>query len=232
MHLAYILFPPGFWLRCQNPRRHPWSPHVNKYAFCFCLFVLFVWYTYGSIEVWILDRLEHSEEHKWYQMVFSMVISIWYWSLLSKPFLGSDSRTIPTEVSIWWPKPRIEMPVWNLVLRFCFRNFAVAMVLMQSLRRNTPRSPCFQWWQNSPWAKTPKFRISYHSGGQRLPYIFRNLSSSTLFLSMIAVSTEQLSCLNHVIKWRHQYQVMLLFITDYCKIPSSNLHFMINDGLK
>ena len=134
MHLAYILLPPGFWLRCQNPRRHPLSPHVNKYAFCFCLFVLLVWYTYGSIEVWILDRLEHSEEHKWYQMVFSMVISIWYWSLLSKPFLGSDSRTIPTEVSIWWPKPRIEMPVWNLVLRFCFRNFAVAMVLMQSLR--------------------------------------------------------------------------------------------------
>ena len=84
----------------------------------------------------------------------------------------------------------------------------------------------------SPWAKTPKFRISYHSGEQRLSYIFRNLSSSTLFLSMIAVSTEQLSCLNHVIKWRHQYQVMLLFITDYCKIPSSNLHFMINDGLK
>ena len=54
--------------------------------------------------------------------------------------------------------------------------------------------------KNSPWAKTPKFRISYHSGGQSLSYIFGNLSSSTLFLSMIAVSTGQLSCLNHVIK--------------------------------
>ena len=49
----------------------------------------------------------------------------------------------------------------------------------------------------SPWAKTPKFRISYHSGGQTLSYIFKNLSSSTLFLCMIAMSMEQLSHLNH-----------------------------------
>ena len=41
----------------------------------------------------------------------------------------------------------------------------------------------------SPWARTTKFPISYHSWGQRRSYIFRNLVHSTLSLCMIATLT-------------------------------------------
>ena len=43
--------------------------------------------------------------------------------------------------------------------------------------------------RSSPWARTTKFPISYHSWGQRLSYIFRNLVHSTLSLCMIATLT-------------------------------------------
>ena len=43
--------------------------------------------------------------------------------------------------------------------------------------------------QYSPWARTTKFPISYHSWEQRLSYIFRNLAHSTLSLCMRATLT-------------------------------------------
>ena len=42
----------------------------------------------------------------------------------------------------------------------------------------------------SPWARTPKITLRYHSGGVMLPYIFENCNYSSFILSMIAMLNE------------------------------------------